>query len=249
MKRILLFAILITMTLHQVLANHVNSVLSLRTYNNKPIQVYVDGISQGPFSNSFEIRNLSPGAHGMKVFTLVRNPHGWGTRSELVYRGPIDIYDGYEVTAVLDRFHGLVIEEVTALYVPQPTLNLLPAHCGTTSPSIANSVRQGNGHTGHVHPQPLPYMHPDDFNVLLGVISSKWFESTKRDITMQALSADYFTSAQIAELLGLFAFESTKLEIARFAYNRVVDQDRFYIVYDSFTFESSIRELTAHCAH
>lgn len=260
MKSILLSAVLITMALHYATADHVHSVLNLRLYNNQPFAVAVDGRNQGPVSNSFEIRNLPAGKHQLKIFSIVNNSYNWGSHQELIYKGPVDIYEGYEVSAMLDRFHGLIVEDVVALYA-QPNLNLLPEHHAATSVSITSLLRpvdgQNNGghHNGHgyghheVHEHVIPCMHPDDFNVLLGVIGSKWFESTKKEIAMQALSSHYFTSAQIAQLLGVFSFESTKLEVARLAYGRVIDPERFYMVYDSFTFESSIRDLTAYVSH
>ena len=88
-------------------------------------------------------------------------------------------------------------------------------------------------------------MHPDDFNQLLGVIESKSFESTKQQIALGAISNSYFTSEQIRQMLNVFTFESTKIEVAKKAYDKVVDPEKFYVVYNSFTFESSIDNLQA----
>ena len=43
--------------------------------------------------------------------------------------------------------------------------------------------------------------------------------------------------------MGLLSFESNKLELAKFAYRFVADKQKFFLVNDSFTFESSIGEL------
>ena len=88
-------------------------------------------------------------------------------------------------------------------------------------------------------------MNQNDFNQLLGTIESKSFESTKQQIAMGALTNSYFTSEQIRQMLNAFTFESTKVEVAKKAYDRVVDPGKFYVVYNAFTFESSIDDLQA----
>ncbi|GAB4397610.1 MAG: hypothetical protein OHK0053_14450 [Microscillaceae bacterium] len=52
-----------------------------------------------------------------------------------------------------------------------------------------------------------------------------------------------FTSAQILELLGLFPFSSSKMELAKFAYDFTVDKDRYYTLSDAFSFSSDREEL------
>jgi hypothetical protein len=51
------------------------------------------------------------------------------------------------------------------------------------------------------------------------------------------------SAVQVRELMEAFTFESTRVEFAKFAYPMVTDKERFYIVYDAFTFSSSIDEL------
>jgi hypothetical protein len=43
--------------------------------------------------------------------------------------------------------------------------------------------------------------------------------------------------------MKLFSFEATKLEFAKYAYNKVSDKENYYLVNDAFQFESSIEEL------
>jgi len=50
----------------------------------------------------------------------------------------------------------------------------------------------------------------------------------------------------VKELVGLFTFESSKLEIAKAAYGRTIDKNNFYQVNDAFTFSSSVDELSEY---
>lgn len=93
---------------------------------------------------------------------------------------------------------------------------------------------------GYYPPQP---MCQADFQALLHTIDSKSFESTKLDIAKQALSTQYVTSDQVKVLLGLFWFDSSKLDLAKYAYTHTLDPQRYFVVNDAFTFESSISSL------
>jgi hypothetical protein len=64
----------------------------------------------------------------------------------------------------------------------------------------------------------------------------------------QIINANYFTTAQLKQLLGLFNFESNKLELAKLGYDKVVDQSNYYTLSDMFSFNSSKDEL-ARCMH
>lgn len=77
-------------------------------------------------------------------------------------------------------------------------------------------------------------------------IQSKSFEDTKLTVAQQAIKANCFTSTQIKELLTLFDFESTRLDLAKFAYTYVFDKKNYYQVNDAFEFESSIDDLNSY---
>ena len=44
-------------------------------------------------------------------------------------------------------------------------------------------------------------------------------------------------------MLGVFSFEDSRLDFAKFAYDRTHDIGNYYKVNEGFTFESSIEEL------
>lgn len=82
-----------------------------------------------------------------------------------------------------------------------------------------------------------------DFNDLKKVINDRWFESTKMDFAKTAIDENYFTIDQVRELLELFTFESSKLELAKLAYTKTVNNKKYFKLYDVFWFESSVTEL------
>ena len=82
-----------------------------------------------------------------------------------------------------------------------------------------------------------------EFQSVKGSISSKPFEDNKVQIAKQFLGANCVSAAQVRELMGMFTYEESKLDIAKFAYGRCVDPNNYYKVNDGFTFSSSIDDL------
>jgi hypothetical protein len=77
-------------------------------------------------------------------------------------------------------------------------------------------------------------------------ISSNSFEDSKMTVAKQVTKANCMTAAQISEVMGLFSFEDSKLEYAKYAYDFCFNQGDYYEVNSAFTFESSIEELNKY---
>lgn len=106
------------------------------------------------------------------------------------------------------------------------------------APTTVVYVDGYNGKTGC----PVP-MNRSEFESFKGSLSSKSFEDSKMTLAKQVLNNNCLTSAQVREVMGLFTFEATKLDFAKYAYGRTYDIGNYYKVNDAFGFESSIDEL------
>lgn len=82
-----------------------------------------------------------------------------------------------------------------------------------------------------------------DFLEFRKLINERTFESTKMDMAKSVIGTNYFSTGQVREILGWFVFESNKLELAKIAFSRTADWQKYYKLYDLFTFESSVIEL------
>lgn len=69
------------------------------------------------------------------------------------------------------------------------------------------------------------------------------FESTKKSIIKSALSNHSILSRQLGILLKSLDFESSRKEIAKWAYPKVSNKQNIFKIYDAFAYESSIREM------
>lgn len=77
-------------------------------------------------------------------------------------------------------------------------------------------------------------------------IESKGFEESKMTMVKQIGRDRCFSVEQVKGIMGLFSFEESKLDFAKFAYDRVHDKGNFYKVNDAFSFESTIDELNEY---
>lgn len=89
-------------------------------------------------------------------------------------------------------------------------------------------------------------MSPGDFEAAKASIKSKSFEDSKLTIAKQIIQTNCLLSAQVREIMLLFNFEDTRLDLAKFAYSYTLDLGNYYKLNDAFTFESSIDELNRY---
>ena len=89
-------------------------------------------------------------------------------------------------------------------------------------------------------------MNQADFTNGLNYIHNQNFESTRLTVAKQMLSGNWVTSDQVRQMMLQMNFEDSRIEIARFAYNRVVDPQNYFVVNNGFTFSSSVDQLNSY---
>jgi len=85
-----------------------------------------------------------------------------------------------------------------------------------------------------------------EFNRVLDNISRERFENNMLKSATQVISTNYFTSDQVKQMLQLFNSENNKLDLAKLAYDKTVDQRNYYAINDVFSFSSSKDELARY---
>lgn len=130
------------------------------------------------------------------------------------------------------NFYGL--EYTQANVRPELTMNLV-----TAQPSIG-----GNGQPPMPPAPPMQFgMSPQDFDYAFQLISKESFDSSKLNVAKQVASSNPMNANQILEICKLFSFESNKLDFAKYAYYSCVDKNRYFLLNEAFSYESSKREL------
>jgi hypothetical protein len=91
-------------------------------------------------------------------------------------------------------------------------------------------------------------MNKDSFATAKNNISGKSFEDSKLTVAKQITKSNCLTAQQISEILKVFGFEETRLDFAKYAYDYCYNQNEYYLINESFQFESTIEELDAYLA-
>ncbi len=124
----------------------------------------------------------------------------------------------------------------------------------TTTYSSSTTTSGGMGNPGNTYVLPgyngvygCPYpMEPGDFESAKASIKSKSFDDSKLTLAKQIIGSNCMLCSQIKELMLLFSFEETRLELAKYAWHHNLDKGNYYKLNDAFTFESSIDELNQY---
>ena len=101
--------------------------------------------------------------------------------------------------------------------------------------------------SGYNGPIGCPWpMDEGEFSNALGSVASKDFDDTKLTVAKQITGANCLTADQVRRMMGELDFEDSKLEYAKFAYNKTFDIGNYYKLNDAFDFDSSVDELNEH---
>ena len=88
-----------------------------------------------------------------------------------------------------------------------------------------------------------PCMNEQDFNEFRSMLAENPFDSGKLNVAKQAISSNPMCVHQIATICRMFSFENNKLEFAKYAYPYCTEQNKYYLLNDVFSYESSRTEL------
>lgn len=106
-----------------------------------------------------------------------------------------------------------------------------------------NNGGNANGGYGNYPPNQRRLLTTQETEQLVQAVKARSFEDQKVLLAKQALAETDIRSEDLRRLLQGFDFDKGKVELAKYAYARVADRQNFYRIYDSFSFDASVREL------
>ena len=232
MKRNLLIAALTVIGM--ITTAQVNaSELNLRMFDRSLIIVSID---DGPFTApapSVDIKRVPEGYRMITVYQSNPYPGHCGNGQQLVFREMVYMPAMVEMNALINRFGQFKVNSIV------PKIN---------QHQVFNSQNQFTNYYGNGYVEPNTFNN-NDFDALHNTIANQSFDQTRLSIAKQAIQNRMLNTQQVADLMRLFTFESTKLDFAKYAYNYTCDKDRYYVINNEFTFSSSIDELVNYINH
>lgn len=88
----------------------------------------------------------------------------------------------------------------------------------------------------------------DEIATILKSLRRETFDNTRMQVARQILSTSrsQFLSSQIKQVADCFDFEPAKLEVAKYAYQYTFDREKYFVVNETFTFDSNKHALASY---
>jgi hypothetical protein len=209
------------------------SKLSISASGNADIRVMVDGVKYTSNGRDIVINNLRNGNHSVKIFRAGndRNRYYGNNRSngyQLVYSNNLFVKPQYHVDIIINRFGKAFIDEQM---ISGGGNNEDDDDWG-----VDNNDQYYEGSSKRA-------IENNAFQQLKRSIAKESFDDTRLKIAKQFVPFNYFNTAQVKELIGVFFSESSKLELAKYMYDYTVDKSNYFVVNDALFFNSSKEEL------
>lgn len=241
------------------------SELNIQSLSQASFDVVLNGELLAEKVNSLTITELQPGNHHLQLLQSAKPWNHFSGHQQAMYSGYIQVQANQSIDALVFQ-NQLYIKQTTALQQPPvyDPYNVTSYDSYYYSPSGQNNqaVNYMPGMNTHwnVPPPSCPgytqipvptgpqAMDPATFQQLKQSIQNQWFSSGQKEVFMQALAHNYFTSQQILELVDVFTFSSDQLEVAKAAYPKTVDPQNYFIVSNALEFSNDVSELASYIA-
>ena len=119
--------------------------------------------------------------------------------------------------------------------------NNYPNYPGSYPNNYPNNYPTGSG--GNYGYGNSNLMDDASLQTLIQTMKNAAFEDKMIGIAKTALKTSQLKTNQVHQLLGLFSFEQNKLELAKFCYDKTIDKNNYYTLYNDFTFSNYSTQL------
>lgn len=209
------------------------------TNRNRNYQVVLDGTSY--YSNSsidpnnrnatvkkdIILSNQQTGAHTISVYRLRNNNGNYtngtntSTYGNAIYSKTFQLREGYDMDIIIG---------------------------GNGQVSFTERRARNQGRRDRNNRQNMPAMADAQYNQLYQSVRSRWSQSSKATAERDAFvnTSNYFTTAQVRQLLLLIGTEANRVALAKMAYGRVVDPSNFTTLYDVISTTAGRNDINAY---
>lgn len=87
---------------------------------------------------------------------------------------------------------------------------------------------------------------PQDFYNIKRTANAMQYEEDRLNFVFGRIENNYFTSDQIADLMYCFSMDQNRLSVARYAYAKVIDPERYSVTYNALQYQENVRQLDAY---
>lgn len=227
MSRILYILVFICLAATTAFArNSQRSILEITLSDGSPLVVSINGRNYDKHGRSIKIGDLPKGRHDLRVYEYLEYRKGGG-RAKLLYTGRIKVAAGTINYCEVDIRNGDM--RVKTMDLSAPVVHATAS--GEVIPA-GKKVWQPGGK--------LTDQEMDDLQLQA---AEKETDIGKLELVKKALDKKTFTTKQVRNMAGWFAFEDSKLDFTKWAYSKTTDKGDYGKLDDIFTMDENKKEF------
>lgn len=243
-----------------------DGILSITNLSNDEIMIEIDGkiyTDYKDYTTAFILRDLRPGNHLVKVSILTKV---FPFKRVMLYNKGIYVKPRFYIDIVINRFGRAMYDEAqmadNQYYdARNDNRNNYPNN-GNNNGGYNNGnnggynngnnngnnwpPRNNNNPNNNYPPAPPQPMNDNTFTAFMEAIRRESFDDSRKAIARTGIDQNWFSSVQAKQLLSVFSFEATKLEVAKYMYGKTIDPKNYFLVYSVFSFSKSKEELAEY---
>jgi hypothetical protein len=209
--------------------------LTVTVATKNSVQILIDGRAYQDDDNTFVVNNIQAGNHTIKIYKASKN-NGRNIRNDrrsndLLFSSTVYVRPAYHVDVMINRFGKALVDE-KAIADRNGAWGDDDWNNGNGNGGYGNNGGYNNG--GYNTSQA---MSDYDFNQLVVKIKNQWFGSGKLNAAKDGVNNNYLNTTQVRQIVQIFSSEADKLELAKLAYRKIVDQQNFRQLYDLFSYQ------------
>jgi len=237
------------------------SMLKVSTKDNTTqISVSVDDRHFNKRGTSITVGDLPYGGHYLKVYSIMNNRWGRGYE-EVIYQHRIKTYNGMITLLVFDPETGahdvqeMAIDSYTATHPVvakgkfsgssqyQSDSRYNNGWDNNNNNNNNNNMQQGSQAASPAPAEKFGTLNETKFNDLKTKVAAKTTDLQKTGLLKDELKEETVTTNQVGDIMDWFIFESSKVDFAKWAYDKAVDKEYFADLESKFAYKTSQDDL------
>lgn len=252
MKNFLILFFLTLSNFKTTIAQPLKNILSVRLSDNSPISIAIDNRYYDREQSEIIVRNFPRGRHTLRVYR-------WSNRAERnyqIYSGEIFLKSGVYCQMVIDRRRRIPMIKYASLDNQQiDQSNAIDDRVSWKKDTEVNWNRrydksldeeeisfQPKGNNSNQQTTQNQFGN-NDMSDLQKSVQQLNTDTEKYKLIKNAVANRGIETEQISEMLTWLSFESTKMDVAKWFYNSVIDSKNYWKLEASFSMESSKSEF------
>jgi len=208
------------------------------TVPNSSVKVEVDERTYYASQGEVFLQDIQPGIHKVVLYRETVRQYGWKKRTarEIILQKTIQLKPATHLMMDVDRYARVSITE-EQLYRRNGNWGSSDGWGNDRADRRDNDGRRDDGYGRDRGRSPSVYTRAisnEQFDRAVEMIQRERYENNRMKSTEQLIRGNFLTTRQVSSLMDLFFSDDNKLEVAKLAYEKVIDEEKYEELADQF---------------